>query len=535
MSDPAVIEQTIKMGQALAAGATKAFVMLWSYLRLIAPRLGLGLLLVLFLMQLREVDLPAGAALFLVAAWMGWRGSIGAVVGILLYYLTLILAKELVGDLGELYVNEWEARHLYWLAAKVLVVVLVVLEALALIRLSKGFGSVLVGLAVFTILFAFPGYQVRTELKRRHTFTNAELASVKGLIESQQERKFMPIAGAGPKDTIEVLRSKVYTNKYGVAKLEHAIRVDQQVYVAELLIPYDRIALPAPVPYFNGGDQISITYLAPDSILVTRPQENGNSSPRLALSEDLIRTQRNAGIAELEEYYATRADSLNQKVSMRDVLVQGGYCLEHCFLRVLDVETQMATDLYFPATRIPGGDIDLFVDQVMKEGQPWRLTSRWTVLRSKNEEGFDEWTEREEVLTLKRADTPKPEPVKPPSSKREILKATSKPVIIKGRVIEDVVSAEYPGGQGALNKFISSQMQYPSAARDAGVSGVVVIKITVLADGRVTDRAVKRSKDPALDKEALRIVGLMPNWSPAISEGRAVTSSQDVIIRFTIR
>jgi len=533
--DPADIARAVKTGRAVAGGLGQGLVKLGKHLRRVIPWVGLGLLLLLFLTDMREVDLLVGSALLLAAVLRRWRCSIGAITGALLYCITFLVAKVIGGELGGLFEEAWNARPMYWLAGKVAVAVVVILEATSLIRFTKWFDTVLVGLAVYVILFAFPGYEVGAELQRRHTFTPAELALVKGLIRDQEGRRFIPISGVGPRDTIEVLPSKVYTNRYGVAKLKHAVRISRQVHVAELLVPYDRIALPDPVEYINGGTRVDITYKGPDTILVIHPQVNGNSAPTLAISEGLLRTQRAAVTAALEAHHAVRADSLNKVVSEQKVLVQGGYCMEHCFLLVLDVESKLATELYFPMNLIPGGDIELFVEQVMKDGRPWQLTSHWTVLRSKNEEGIDEWTDREEVVALERLGKRKEKPAQAPSVKREKAVSARQPNTSIDRVPLEVTPAEYPGGQGAMNKFISTHMQYPRAAREAGLSGVVGVTVTIQEDGRISDPMIFRSKGPELDMEALRIVGQMPNWTPAMSKGRAMVSKEQVSVRFTIR
>ena len=48
------------------------------------------------------------------------------------------------------------------------------------------------------------------------------------------------------------------------------------------------------------------------------------------------------------------------------------------------------------------------------------------------------------------------------------------------------------------------------------------MQFTVGTDGAVEQAKVKRSADPALDKEALRVVRSMPRWTPGKIDGKPV-------------
>lgn len=84
------------------------------------------------------------------------------------------------------------------------------------------------------------------------------------------------------------------------------------------------------------------------------------------------------------------------------------------------------------------------------------------------------------------------------------------------------VAPAFPGGQAALAKFVSENMKYPAAALENNVEGRVLVQFTVGTDGAVEQAKVKRSADPALDKEALRVVRSMPRWTPGKIDGKPV-------------
>ncbi len=88
------------------------------------------------------------------------------------------------------------------------------------------------------------------------------------------------------------------------------------------------------------------------------------------------------------------------------------------------------------------------------------------------------------------------------------------------KVVE--VMPEFPGGMKALMDFIQKNIRYPEEARKNGIQGRVAVSVVIDENGRVTDPVIMRSRYPALDEEALRIVELMPQWKPGMQQGKAV-------------
>ena len=69
----------------------------------------------------------------------------------------------------------------------------------------------------------------------------------------------------------------------------------------------------------------------------------------------------------------------------------------------------------------------------------------------------------------------------------------------------------YPGGENEIYSFINKTIKYPSVALDNRVQGKVVVGFTVNKSGERSSIKVIESVDPALDKEALRVVSLIPD------------------------
>jgi protein TonB len=89
-------------------------------------------------------------------------------------------------------------------------------------------------------------------------------------------------------------------------------------------------------------------------------------------------------------------------------------------------------------------------------------------------------------------------------------------------IVEDMPT--FNGGEPAteFRKYIAQNLQYPEIAAENGVSGRVIVQFAVDRTGQVVDAVVVRSVDPALDKEAIRVVMSSPKWTPGKQRGKAV-------------
>ncbi len=91
------------------------------------------------------------------------------------------------------------------------------------------------------------------------------------------------------------------------------------------------------------------------------------------------------------------------------------------------------------------------------------------------------------------------------------------------REIFDVVEQmpSFPGGNQALMTYLDENKEYPIVAWENGVQGRVVVSFVVEADGSIDDVKVARSVDPSLDREAARVVSMMPKWIPGTKKRQA--------------
>ena len=94
--------------------------------------------------------------------------------------------------------------------------------------------------------------------------------------------------------------------------------------------------------------------------------------------------------------------------------------------------------------------------------------------------------------------------------------------------------AKFPGGDKALIDWLGSHTNYPQTALDNGVQGTVRVRFVVKKDGTIGDAKVLKPIDPALDKEALRVVKSLPKFIPGKMNGHAVNCYFTVPVRFRI-
>lgn len=95
---------------------------------------------------------------------------------------------------------------------------------------------------------------------------------------------------------------------------------------------------------------------------------------------------------------------------------------------------------------------------------------------------------------------------------------------------------EFPGGQYALFKFISKNLNYPKDAKKKGIQGKVMVQFIVEKDGTIGNIRIYKGISPELDKEAIRVFSLptMPKWKPGTSDGVAVRVRYSVPIIFKL-
>lgn len=86
--------------------------------------------------------------------------------------------------------------------------------------------------------------------------------------------------------------------------------------------------------------------------------------------------------------------------------------------------------------------------------------------------------------------------------------------VVSFRVVEDL--PQFPGGAVEMMKFLQRNLKYPPAVQERKIQGKVVAEFIVNKDGSLTDVKVTKALHPLCDREVLRVLRMMPRWTPGI-------------------
>lgn len=92
----------------------------------------------------------------------------------------------------------------------------------------------------------------------------------------------------------------------------------------------------------------------------------------------------------------------------------------------------------------------------------------------------------------------------------------------------------FPGGYEALLSFLRENTQYPEEALKDSIQGKVVVSFVIETDGSISNIKVARGVHPVLDEEAVRVVGLMPKWKPAMNNSKPIRVKYNVPVIFRL-
>ena len=123
-------------------------------------------------------------------------------------------------------------------------------------------------------------------------------------------------------------------------------------------------------------------------------------------------------------------------------------------------------------------------------------------------------------------------------------------------VSADKTNPEFKGGQKALKKFLSKNLEYPEVAVNYSVEGSVIMTFVVGEDGSLSDisahdckierfnttkfsqetesrqKELKKQFALLFAKEGARVIHKMPKWTPGTLNGKAVRIKFDLRISF---
>ena len=94
----------------------------------------------------------------------------------------------------------------------------------------------------------------------------------------------------------------------------------------------------------------------------------------------------------------------------------------------------------------------------------------------------------------------------------------------------------FKGGEAGLMQYIAENTRYPENAKTKGITGKVIVRFAVEADGSVDKISILKGVDPELDMEAIRVVQTLPKFEkPGIKDGKPVAVWFMIPINYTLK
>lgn len=83
-------------------------------------------------------------------------------------------------------------------------------------------------------------------------------------------------------------------------------------------------------------------------------------------------------------------------------------------------------------------------------------------------------------------------------------------------------------------KIINTNLRYPTAAKNAGIAGRIMVAIIIDKDGSILQIEVEKHPGGGLAEEAVRVISLLPNFTPGIIDGLAAKDLLRIPIDFKL-
>jgi len=97
------------------------------------------------------------------------------------------------------------------------------------------------------------------------------------------------------------------------------------------------------------------------------------------------------------------------------------------------------------------------------------------------------------------------------------------------------VLPQFPGGMTAFIQWLDHNLRYPASAQQEKKQGQVTVTFIINKDGSTADIKVSKSSGiPALDFEAVRVLRMMPRWTPGKEKGKPCRTMVAVPVVFKL-
>ncbi len=93
---------------------------------------------------------------------------------------------------------------------------------------------------------------------------------------------------------------------------------------------------------------------------------------------------------------------------------------------------------------------------------------------------------------------------------------------------------EFPGGIVMFMKWLTRNLRYPPQAQRQKIQGKVIVSFIVNRDGSIAAPTIVKSVDPLLDREAMRVIRMMPRWKPGLEDGKPCRTMFAIPVNFVL-
>ncbi len=94
------------------------------------------------------------------------------------------------------------------------------------------------------------------------------------------------------------------------------------------------------------------------------------------------------------------------------------------------------------------------------------------------------------------------------------------------------VSARFPGGKPAMERFIAEHLQRPTGADVPLLKGNVYVSFIVEKDGSINRVTILRGLNKAYNQQAINVIKQMPKWQAAHHRGYLMRELKIVAVEF---
>ena len=136
--------------------------------------------------------------------------------------------------------------------------------------------------------------------------------------------------------------------------------------------------------------------------------------------------------------------------------------------------------------------------------------------------------------------SPKWNPAKNPEAKDPFSSMVAIKFELPNKVLKDdgyvmvLKMPQYPGAEGELMNFITTNIKYPEAAKADKIEGRVIIRFIINKDGNAEEPVILKGIHPLLDAEAIRVVKMLKGFTPGYQGDKPVNVYYTLPIPFSL-